>query len=95
METLDLNIIVELLKRWLSETELRQKLAYEFEDWVGNRDIVGATKEQLSWLDDLCVEFSYYSRNPVHLKEEPALKDDIEMEKLVREILSKVSTSHG
>ena len=90
METVNLEILIHILKHWLKDPASRQSLTAKFESLVGDNEILGATENQEKCFRDLCHDLAFYSQDPRALREDSTLWDDNKMENEINNMLSKI-----
>jgi hypothetical protein len=95
LPTTTLSSIVGTLEKWLSSQDQEERgcLALSFEELVGDHKIEGVSQEDEDTLLNLCTDFAYYSENPEHLSQDPALLNYDKLRAIVLEALERIGSS--
>ena len=95
LPTTTLSIVVGTLEKWLSsqDPEERGRLAHAFEELVGDHQIEGLSQKIEDTLLNLCTDCAYYSENPKHLSEDPALLSYEKFKVIVLKALKQIGSS--
>jgi hypothetical protein len=90
-----LSTVVETLEKWLryQNTAERVRIALAYEELVGEHQIEGVSQETEDTLLNLCTDCAYYSENPEHLSEDPALLNYDKFKAIILEVLEKIGNS--
>jgi hypothetical protein len=95
LPTIKLSTVVETLEKWSrsQNTAERVRLALAYEELVGEHQIEGVSQETEDTLLYLCTDCAYYSENPEHLSEDPALLNYDKFKSIILEVLEKIGNS--
>ncbi len=92
LKKIEIQKVIAAFENWIEIPKLRMTLSRDFEELVGNCEILDATPQQNELLSDLCHDFAYYTQDPAALREEPTLWNDEKMRDEIKSVLKQLKS---